>query len=191
MKLYTYDLNKRLTLWLESNDILSDLQTGFRPNRSCHDHMIALYNIALNRRLNGKDIFCCFIDFRKAFDTVNRKILWQKLSQYGIDGLFLKTLQSMYDGSEYTVEINGCCTPWFQVKNGVKQGCLLSPSLFNLYVNDLLVSLSMSEHGIDCDGCKIPALAYADDIVLLASNPQELQTLINVTQSWCLRNGIN
>ena len=191
MKIFTYILNKRLTAWLECNEVLSDLQNGFRPNRSCQEHMITLHNIALNRKLNGEDTYCCFIDFRKAFDSVDRKLLWQKLIHYGVNGPFLGTLKCMYAGFECAVEVNGSCTPWFNVSNGVKQGCLLSPSLFNLFVNDLLLSLSASEHGIDCGGdTKIPALAFADDIVLIAPNPQKLQALINMTFSWCTKNGI-
>ena len=59
LKLYTYILYQRLSRWLEENNILSDLQNGFRPQRSCQDHMLSLYNIILNRKLSGSDTFCC------------------------------------------------------------------------------------------------------------------------------------
>ena len=73
LKLYTSVLNQRLKSWLESNNILSQLQNGFRPHRSCQDHMILLYNIVLNRKLLSEDTFLCYIDFRKVFDSVNKK----------------------------------------------------------------------------------------------------------------------
>ena len=97
------------------------------------------YNIILNRKLSGSDTFCCYVDFKKAFDSVNRERLWDKLARYGINGPFLSTL---YEEYQCCVEVNVNCTPWFEVNNGVKQGCILSPSLFNLYINDLLKKLA-------------------------------------------------
>ena len=111
---------------IESNEVLSDLQNGFRPNGSCQDHMITLYNIAMNRKLNGEDTFCCFIDFRKAFDNVNRNLLWQKLFHYGITGPFLDTLKSIYAGFECAVEVNGCLMSEMELN---KAACYLHRSL--------------------------------------------------------------
>ena len=197
LKLYTHILNQRLSSWLEENNILSDLQNGFRPQRSCQDHMLSLYNIVLNRRLSGNDTFCCFVDFRKAFDSVSRGRLWDKLSQYGINGPFLSSIQSLYDDYQCCVEVNRYCTPWFEVNNGVKQGCLLSPSLFNLYINDLLEKLCRLGFGVQIGGDsgsvdrKVPALAYADDIVLIAPTPEVLQSMLTILDEWCLNNGID
>ena len=106
------------------------------------------------------------------------------------EGGFLRFCQAMYEGFESAVEINRKCTPYFPVNCGVKQGCLLSPSLFNLYINDL-IDLVSSELGIQCGKyANIPILAYAEDIVLLAPSADSLQTLLNVLQSWCTSNGI-
>ena len=89
---------------------------------------------------------------KHAFDSVNRDRLWLKLSQYGINGPFLSTLQSLYEDYQCCVEVNNNYTPWFVVNNGVKQGCLLSPSLFNLYINDLLEKLCRLGFGVHV-GC--------------------------------------
>ena len=194
LKLYTYILNQRLSRWLEENNILSDLQNGFRPQRSCQDHMLSLYNIILNRKLSGSDTFCCYVDFKKAFDSVNRERLWDKLARYGINGPFLSTLQSLYEEYQCCVEVNGNCTPWFEVNNGVKQGCILSPSLFNLYINDLLKKLGRLGFGVHvgCDGREVgvPALAFADDIALVAPTPNALQSMLTTLEEWCMNNGI-
>ena len=68
-----------------------------------------------NRKLSGNDTFCCYVDFKKAFDSVNRECLWDKLARYGINGPFLSTLQSLYEEYQCCVEVNGNCTPWFEV----------------------------------------------------------------------------
>ena len=165
---------------LETCEVISDLQNGFRPHRSCQDHILTLHNIVLNRKLKGNDTYACFVDFRKAFDSINRDLLWRKLSLYGIRGQFLDTLKSMYQDFECSVEFNKENTPWFNVNSGVKQGCLLSPTLFSLFVNDLLKDYEACELGVRCDDFSVPALAYADDIVLLASDPNHLQKLIGI-----------
>ena len=137
LKLYTSILNRRLMFLLETHEVISDLQNGFRPHRTCQDHILTLHNIVLNRKLKGDDTYACFVDFKKAFDSINRDLLWRKLSLYGIRGLFLDTLKSMYQDFECSVEVHKDYTPWFNVNSGVKQGCLLSPTLFSLFVNDL------------------------------------------------------
>ena len=81
-------------------------------------------------------------------------------------------------------------TSLFNVNSGVKQGCLLSPTLFCLFVNDLLKDYEACELGVRCDDFSVPALAYVDDIVLLASDPKHLQNLIDKTTAWCCENDL-
>ena len=73
--------------------------------------MLSLYNIVINRKLSGNDVFCCYVDFKIAFDSVSRECLWNKLSQYGINGPFLSSLQSLHEDYKCCVEVNGNCTP--------------------------------------------------------------------------------
>lgn len=110
--------------------MLSDLQNGFRKDRSCIDHIYSLYNLVNDRKLSKRDTFVCYVDMKKAFDSVHR--MWQKLKVFGINGKFLSAIQSLYTGVKSTVRINHINTPWFDVNTGVKQGCLLSP-FFNIY----------------------------------------------------------
>ena len=94
----------------------------------------------------------------------------------------------MYNGFQCAVGVNNKCTPYFSVNCGVKQGCPLSPSLFSLFINDLL---NASGLGVDCGGyTNIPVLGYADDTALFAGNPRDLQLLLNKVQTWCTSNGI-
>ena len=93
-KVYTMVLNSRLTKFLEDNNLLSNEQNGFRKKRPCLDHIYSLSEVVRNRMNSNKPTFAAFIDFRKAFDCVNRTHLFQKLK--GISGRILKAVISMY-----------------------------------------------------------------------------------------------
>ena len=90
-----------------------------------------------DRKISRKSTFACFIDMKKAFDTVDRTLLWYKLQALGIRGEFLSAVQSFYTGVPCTVRVNSDNTPWFDVSSGVKQGCILSPTLFSIFINDV------------------------------------------------------
>ena len=80
LNLYTSILNRRLLFLLERYEVISDLQNGFRPHRTCQDHILSLHNIVLNCKLRGNDTYACFVDFKKAFDSIVEKtfIIWNK-----------------------------------------------------------------------------------------------------------------
>lgn len=187
-KSYCRMLNSRLRDWLESNDALSDEQNGFRANRSCQDHIFALTSVIENRMCQKKDTFACFVDFKKAFDCVNRDLLWDKLSvRFGLFGNFLTALQALYADVRCVVDVNQAFTDWFTVNNGVKQGCILSPTLFAMFIDDLVSEINSKQAGVECQTCSISALLYADDVVLLAPSAGNLQCLIDVVAGWCAK----
>ncbi|XP_071136614.1 uncharacterized protein [Mytilus edulis] len=187
-KIYADILNVRLSSWLEDNNILADEQNGFRKDRGCMEHLYALTTLITNRKIERKSTFACFIDAKKAFDTVNREMLWYKLMALGINGKFLKGLQSLYVDVRYAVKINGYMTDMFNVNLGVKQGCKLSPTLFSVYVNDLADEINSLNLGIPINAdSMISILLYADDIVLLAPDEESLQQMLNIVHIWCLK----
>ena len=137
-KLYCNIPNERLSKWVENNGKLNDNQNCFRKKRSTIDLLSTLTSIIETRKLQKKQTYVCFFDFKKAYDTINRGILWQKLNKTGINGKFFNSLKSIYENVNCSVRINGHYTDWFDVTDsGSKQGCLLSPQIFNLYLNDL------------------------------------------------------
>ena len=161
-------LNYRLTSWIENNSILCDEQDGFRKNRSTMDHISNLvYVDLLETRIKKKrDTFAAFIDFSKAYDRVDRTLLWGKLIKLGISGRMLKALKSLYNEVKCAVRINGQISDWFDVKIGLKQGCILSPLLFNIFINDLAQTVNNLECGASYGEGDVSILLYADDIVL-------------------------
>jgi hypothetical protein len=187
-KVYCGILNARLGSWERDNDILHDAQNGFRRQRSTTDQLSSLTSVIETRKLKRQSTFTAFIDFKKAYDCIDRSLLFTKLQDLGINGQMYRALVSLYKNVESCVRLNGLRTNWFAVNCGLKQGCLLSPLLFNLFINDLVTLITSLDMGIDIGDEKLSILLYADDIVLLAETESDLQTLLNALNSWCVIN---
>ena len=188
-KLYSHILNARLTRWIESNSKLNDEQNGFRSGRSTLDHISTLTSICETRIKNKKPTFAAFIDFSKAYDSINRDILWSKLSHIGLHGKLHSAIKSLYSSVTSCVRVNSVYTDWFDVAVGLRQGCSISPTLFNCFIDDLITSAKSLNIGIDLgDEEKVSILVYADDVLLLTENEEDLQTLLNLVHTWTKEN---
>ena len=176
-------LNYRLTEYCENNECLVDEQNGFRAKRSCQDHIYVLSSLIRNRKTQGNDTFCAFIDFKKAFDWVSRDLLLYKLSTiFNIHGRLFSTLSTIYESSSSQIRINGLLTDHFDVTSGVKQGDIISPILFSMFLNDLATGVKDLNCGIDINGFNLSILLYADDIVLMAPDEQSLQKMLTFAE---------
>jgi hypothetical protein len=185
-KIYCDVLNTRLTKYLETTNKLRDEQNGFRPNRSCQDHIYSLYSIIKSRLSQKLNTYACFVDARKAFDRVNRECLWYKLQCIGVTGKMYSAIKSLYSDVTCYVKLNGThITKPFNVFQGVKQGCKLSPALFSIYVNDLACELDRINKGISFGQNTTSMLMFADDIVLLSESETGLQAQLNCLNTWC------
>ena len=187
-KTYCNVLNQRLTAWAESTGKITDFQNGFREKRSTIDHLTTLTSIIENRKATKKSTFVAFINFSKAYDNINWELLWNKLHTYGIGGKIFQSLRALYNNVKCAVKVNHTQTDWFSVTSGLKQGCILSTLLFNLYINDLSDVLSKLTKGILVDNTYINHLCYADDLALIAENENDLQCLLDIVSVWCNRN---
>ena len=185
-KIFASILSKRLKTWCEINNVIGEEQAGFRPSRSTIDNIFCLQTIVQKYlRKKGGRLYAAFVDFEKAFDRVDRKLLWDKLNTQHVSSKMVKMLKSMYTSVQSCVKTSTGLTGYFNCPAGVKQGCILSPLLFCLFLNDLQNFLSIGSHGIDLDMCTIYMLLFADDLVLFAESKVELQRLINRLKLYC------
>ena len=117
------------------NRELPDVQVGFRKGRGTRDQIANIRWIMKKAREFQKNIYFCFIDYAKAFDCVDHNKLWKILKEMGISDHLIFLLRNLYAGQEATYRIGHGTTDWFQIGKGVRQGCILSPCLFNCRVH--------------------------------------------------------
>ena len=127
-----------------------------------------------------KNIYFWFIDYAKAFDCVDHNKLWKILKEMGISDHLTYLLRNLYAGQEATVRTGHGTTDWFQIGKGIRQGCVLSPCLFNFYAEYIMrnAGLDEAQAGIQTARRNINNLRYADDTTLMAESEEELKSLL-------------
>ena len=127
-----------------------------------------------------KNIHFCFIDYAKAFDCVDQNKLWKILQEMGIPNYLTCILRNLYAGQEATVRTEYGTTDWFQIGKGVCQGCILSPCLFNLHAEYIMLNAGLDEAQaeIKIAGININNLRYSDDTILMAESEEKLKSLL-------------
>ena len=182
-KLYTNILNKRLKEFTFLNNIIPEEQAGFREGYSTTDHIFTLYSMIMLQFSKNKKLYVCFVDYKKAFDSVNRHALFKILEANGINGKFLDAIKSIYQTVSASVTVDGKHSNTFYSSTGLKQGCLLSPNLFSLFMTEISKALN-------ADGVKgisfqenlnvIFHLLFADDILLVSESISGLQNQLDI-----------
>ena len=127
------------------NRELPDVQVGFRKVRGIRDQIANIRWIAQKAREFQKNIYFCFTDYAKAFDCVHHNKLWKILKEMGIPDHLTCLLRNLHAGQEATVRTRHETTDWFQIRKGVRQGCILSPCLFNLYSEYIMQNAGLDE----------------------------------------------
>ena len=144
------------------------------------DQLFTLRQIAEKHLGKNQNLYCCYIDYEKAFDSVWQEGLWKAMRFFGYSNKCISLLEALYKTSASAVRVNGELTDWFKTTVGVRQGCVLSPQLFNILLEIvLLYATHDTSIGIHINGHLINNLRFADDIVLLARSKKDLQTLVD------------
>jgi len=162
------------------NQELSDVQAGFRKGRWTRDQIVNISWIIEKAREFQKNIYFYFINNAKAFDCVDHNKQWNILKEMGIPDHLTCLLRNLYVGQEATVRTGQETTDWFQSGKGVREGCILSPCLFNLYAEYIKQNgrLDKAQAGIKIARRNINNLRYADDTTLMAESEEELKSLL-------------
>ena len=164
---------------------LSDLQFGFHSNRPTYQCTMILKETTAYYVNNGSSVFSVFLDATKAFDRVHYCKLFEVLITRNIPPVFLRLLLNMYISHIMQIMWNGSPCYRFPVYNGVKQGGVLSPVLFCLYIDGLLQRLTCSKVGRNFGFNYVGALAYADDVVLLAPTASAMCLMLSICDVLC------
>ena len=197
-KLFSNLLNDRLTQFVNKNNIIGLEQAGFRSGFSTTDHMFclkALIDIYLSKK---KKLYCCYVDYSKAFNSVNRTELWHKMLNCNMSRKKLRVIIQRYKSAKSCVALDGVLSNDFLCMTGVRQGENLSPLLFFIFLNDLNTFIEPACKGLSLiEGIasniddrlstvlKLHILLYADDTVLLAETRNDLQKCIRFMEDYC------
>jgi exonuclease III len=191
-KLFTALLNERLTCYLDNTGLLGEEQAGFRPGYSTTDHIFTLNSILELLLGNKQRLYCAFVDYKKAFDSIDRTSLWAKLIHHGIGGKVLTVLRNLYSDAKSCIRWENKLSEFFSCNVGVRQGENLSPLLFSLYLNDLESHLQKWYKGVKLfKPCTLETylqlfvLLYADDTIVLGESPEELQQALSGLYDYC------
>ena len=194
-KLYAKHLQIKLNDWMLSCKILGPEQIGFSQGKSAIDHCLVLSHLIgkFSRRKRSK-LYTAFLDLKGAFDSVSRGLLWEKLESTSLDKRLLFLIKRLYTYTSCQVRCStsGRLSSKIITNKGVKQGCILAPFLFNLFLNDLVPFLSSVDgHSPRLGSIHVPLLSYADDVVLLSVSRVGLKSLLNRFCEYCVINHLD
>ena len=183
-------LNNRLASWSKKYNVICQEQFGFQKQKSTVDCIFIIQSLLQLAFARGKSIYCAFVDYSTAFDSVNYDGLWYKIHEAGISSKVLNLLKDMYSKIQLCVRsdlvtrnIRESDNFYFKPTSGVLQGEVISSYLFNLYINDLPRELNSPE--VNPEELLINLLIYADDMCAMSLTRQGLQNALDKLSSYC------
>ena len=185
LKLLLSHLARHIAAALEASGRLGPWQAGFRPRHSCAEQLLALQEVTARRRRSGQPTWVCFLDFTKAYDRVPHAAMLAKLMEIGVRGQIWNLIRDLYKKSYVVVEEGSARATPFRLERGLRQGCPLSPVLFNVFASDLFdecMNTGVTVPGLDY---KVPGLTYADDTVLMSESRTGLVQSLRRVSDWC------
>ena len=174
---------------------IGEEQCGFRRGRGCVDQVFVIKQLSEKFVSKNREMYAAFMDLEKAYDRIDRDAMWRVLSGYGVNGKLLRAVQCVYDKSEACVRVCREESEWFEVKVGLRQGCVMSPWLFNVYMDGVMreVRENAGDVGVrlvESSGrreWKVEWLMFADDTVLVCDSIEKLRSAIEEFERVCCR----
>ena len=157
---------------------LSDCQAGYRTNRGTTDMLFVLQNIIEKVKITNEELFITFIDYSKAFDSVIHQQLFDTMYKMGFSQHIISLISSLYEDQKGTIRWGNQKCEFFNISKGVRQGCILSPHLFNIYTEQVMRESDIEDMGLKIGGRNITNLRYADDTALLADNITSMKRIL-------------
>ena len=178
-KLYTAILARRLAEFCIENGTISPLQKGFMPIEGTFEHSFLMSSLLEDCKRKCRNLRIVWLDFRDAFGSVPRPVMFSMMEKLGIPTGFIQVCKEMYTGAECQVKSSEGLTRPIPSRNGVKQGCPLSPILFNLTLQGLLTGLQGLPGGYQLsENVRLQYLAYADDLCVIGTTREEISTYL-------------
>ena len=164
----------------QAEEIIAEEQAGFRAARSTTEQIFNLRLFCKKYLQHQQNLYHVFIDFKKAFDSVWHEALWATMRKYNINASIIRAIENLCDKAESAVLFNGSTGEWFRTTVGVRQGCLLSPTLFNIFLERIMCeALDDHEGSVSIGGRLITNSRFADDSVVNAEEEEEAGVLID------------
>jgi hypothetical protein len=180
-KVFESILCRRIQQHLKANNVFTQYQAGFRARHSTVDWVFVAHEIRSLAAESRRRLVGVFVDVKKAFDTVWHEGLWWKLHKIGINGKVWRLIQNWYKGCKSSVLWRDKMSRMYSIKQGVRQGAVLSPVLYALFINELAALFEAEKLGFKLElDLTIAILLFADDMLLLAESPQELQQMLDI-----------
>ena len=167
-----------------AEELLSEEQAGFRAGRSTNEQIFNLRIIQEKYTEHQKPLYHIFIDFKKSFDRIWHAALWDTMKRFNINARLIKVIHNLYEKAISAIYYEGKVGEWFTTKTSLRQGCLLSPTLFNIMLEKIMNEALLDHKGtVSIGGRVITNLRFADDIDGLAESEHELVNLMNKINS--------
>ena len=183
-KVFGWIINRKLVTWAEENKVLGEEQSGFRKGRGGLENVLVIKEIMERNMKCGEELYLTFLDIEKAYDTVDRRKLMELLAHLGVEENIVRVLKNLYTDNMVKFTLGNNTTKWMKNNVGVRQGCIISPTLFNFYIEELIVRIRNSGYGVRVGDKKLGCLAYADDLVLMAESKEEMEELLKIADNY-------
>ena len=183
-------IKKRVEEHLENNALLNEMQAGFTKSRRVEDNIIILYECKEEAYRRKKQLIVISIDYKKAYDSVNRNEIVKVLNFYKVDKNIIDFIVQIYDEDTTCMKIRDDLKIFFEINNGIRQGCTLSATIFKMITYKIMDAIERNCAGVKIGDLKINSLFYADDGLILAHDKIEAEKNLNIVREVSKKYGL-